>query len=200
MNQLINKKNILKKFTGTGFKVKQHGMSNKFEVENEDVKVLFSYNTPVAFKSKCNGVIHRTDQLFSPTTYKHIYEWVGKDKSKCVPQKEIEAAVKTLEAYGKAFSAVENTTNIPRGKTTKNKNTKKPLRRKSKKSIIIDMLKNGVQTRESLARNLVERGLNKHEDKSVALEKEKLYVSVILHNLKIEDKLKDLPRGKYSLR
>lgn len=100
-----NRKRILDKFAGTSFKIWQFGQSNKFEIENDDMKILFSYNTPVAFKNKRNKKFYRTDKLFSPTTYKHIYEWVKNRKSLVVPHKEIEDAVKKLQAYGKLLAS-----------------------------------------------------------------------------------------------
>jgi len=103
--QQKNRKRILDKFAGTPVKIWQFGKANKFEIENEDVKILFSYDTPVAFKNKRNGKLYRTDKLFSPTTYKHIYEWVKNGKSLVVPHKEIEDVVEKLQAYGKLLAS-----------------------------------------------------------------------------------------------
>ena len=76
-----------------------------------------------------------------------------------------------------------------RGRKPGTKNSKKPksnkgekkmakkTRKETKKALILEMLKQGPQTRESLANAIIEKGLSKHNDET----KEKSYASVILH-------------------
>lgn len=69
-------------------------------------------------------------------------------------------------------------------------------RKETKKALILDLLKQGPQTRDSLANAIIEKGLSKHND----LTKEKSYASVILHNLKKEGApVTRIERGKYIL-
>lgn len=53
--------------------------SNKTELTANGVKVLFSYNTPVA--CWINGQFYKTNKKWSVTTSKHINSWVCSDNS-----------------------------------------------------------------------------------------------------------------------
>lgn len=48
--------------------------SNKTELTANGVKVLFSYNTPVA--CWINGQFYKTNKKWSVTTSKHINSWI----------------------------------------------------------------------------------------------------------------------------
>lgn len=51
--------------------------NNMTEVSlTENVKVLFSYETPVAMYDAETGYFHRTNKYWSRTTSKHINAWV----------------------------------------------------------------------------------------------------------------------------
>lgn len=96
-----------------------------------------------------------------------------------------------------------------RGRKPGTKNSKKPktnkgekkmakekkTRKETKKALILEMLKQGPQTRESLANAIIEKGLSKHNDET----KEKSYASVILHTLKKDGAAVCVERGKYVL-
>jgi hypothetical protein len=71
----------------------------------------------------------------------------------------------------------------------------KTARKETKKALILEMLQQGPQTRESLANAIIEKGLSKHND----LIKEKSYASVILHTLKKDGTAVCEERGKYVL-
>jgi hypothetical protein len=57
---------------------------------DDGTRVLFSYETPVAFERM--GRFSRTSRKYSVTTSKHINAWVGSNCS-TVPQDEINAIV-----------------------------------------------------------------------------------------------------------
>lgn len=72
----------------------------------------------------------------------------------------------------------------------------KTTRKETKKALILELLKQGPQTRDSLANAIIAKGLSKHND----VTKEKSYASVILFNLKKEGApVTRLERGKYVL-
>ena len=69
--------------------LKQIG-SNMTEVTRGDVTVLFSYQTPVAFR-RHDGQAFRTSKKFSVTTSKHINKWLDGQSAEIVSQDAIEA-------------------------------------------------------------------------------------------------------------
>ena len=55
-----------------------HNLSNNMvEVETEKFTVLFSYNTPVACKSKVDSKAFKTSRKWSVTTSKHVSKWLN---------------------------------------------------------------------------------------------------------------------------
>lgn len=59
--------------------------------EKEDVVVLYSYSTAVAYHDK-DG-IKVTDKRYSNTTTRHIKEWIGDKPSKVTTQRDIDKKV-----------------------------------------------------------------------------------------------------------
>lgn len=51
--------------------------SNQTEVEIGNKKVLFSYNTPVAYYDTETKQVYKTSKSWSNTTSKHINAWIG---------------------------------------------------------------------------------------------------------------------------
>ena len=60
---------------------------------NYDVRVLFSYSTPVAYSvlTEAGRLYYRTKQFYSRTTSKHINAWLPKDQAEEVEQSVIDA-------------------------------------------------------------------------------------------------------------
>ena len=56
---------------------------------NENVRVLFSYSTPVAAFVSGRGYL-RTDRFYSVTTSKHINKFLDGRKAETVPHEEFE--------------------------------------------------------------------------------------------------------------
>jgi hypothetical protein len=50
--------------------------SNMTELDANGIKVLFSYNTPVAAYSIAAGQYYKTNKKWSVTTSKHINKWL----------------------------------------------------------------------------------------------------------------------------
>ena len=57
---------------------------------NDGTRVLFSYQTPVAYERM--GRFYRSATRHSVTTSKHVNQWAGKDATE-VPQADIDAIV-----------------------------------------------------------------------------------------------------------
>jgi len=93
----------------------------------------------------------------------------------------------------KKESSKKPKTNKKSEKKGKKKMNKTP--KETKKAFVLSLLKEGTQTRESLANAIIEKGLSKHND----VTKEKSYASVILHNLKKDGIVFSHERGKYTL-
>ena len=51
--------------------------SNQTEVEIGNKKVLFSYNTPVAYYDLETKQAYKTNKIWSNTTSKHITAWIN---------------------------------------------------------------------------------------------------------------------------
>jgi hypothetical protein len=64
---------------------------NELRLPNGAV-ILFSYQTPVAAQRAEGGFV-RTAQHYSPTTTRHINQWLEGRKAEEVPQAEINAMV-----------------------------------------------------------------------------------------------------------
>ena len=62
---------------------------------HHDVRVLFSYNTPVAYSvvTPEGKLFFRTGQFYSRTTTKHINSWLPKDQAEEVEQSVIDDVV-----------------------------------------------------------------------------------------------------------
>jgi len=77
-------------------KLKKLG-ANVTEVEMSSIlTVLFSYQTPVAYKQYDGDGdfnVKVTDQYWSRTTTKHINKWVMGEKTQAVPQTQIDDLV-----------------------------------------------------------------------------------------------------------
>ena len=69
---------------------------NQTELQIGGATFLFSYGTPVAYHRPGGGYF-RTEQKFSPTTTRHINNWLKGVNAKVVPQEEIE---KLLQGKG----------------------------------------------------------------------------------------------------
>jgi len=70
--------------------------SNQTELETASHRILFSYETPVAFNIKSTGRWFRSasqpdGSKWSRTTVKHINAWTQADKPESVPQAELES-------------------------------------------------------------------------------------------------------------
>jgi len=72
--------------------------ANVTEVETDNVVVLFSYSTPVAYMDKGSGQFFRTTERFSNTTSKHINKWLEGNQAEEVDQSQIEGLVQTANA------------------------------------------------------------------------------------------------------
>lgn len=72
--------------------------SNMTELELDGKRVLFSYQTPVAFKIMGLSTVYVTDRFYSQTTKKHITKWINSfqyDAPRCtVLQDDIDKLVK----------------------------------------------------------------------------------------------------------
>lgn len=64
--------------------------SNQTEVETDRYKILFSYNTPVAYLDKSTGKKYKTNEHWSRTTTRHI-NMNGFAEAATVPQAQISA-------------------------------------------------------------------------------------------------------------
>lgn len=67
---------------------------NQTELDVGDVTILFSYRTPVAFRSP-KGCF-RTEQHYSVTTSRHINQWIGPG-AQVVPQSQIDDCLEVKE-------------------------------------------------------------------------------------------------------
>lgn len=65
--------------------------ANMTELRTDGLIILFSYKTPVAYQT--NGGFFRTKKKFSPTTSKHINQWLDGIKATEVDQEAIENLV-----------------------------------------------------------------------------------------------------------
>lgn len=81
--------------------------SNMTEVETDNVVVLFSYSTPVAYMDKASGQCFRTLEQFSTTTSRHINKWLEGRPAEEVDQSQIEGLVQTANAETYSIEAVE---------------------------------------------------------------------------------------------
>lgn len=63
--------------------------SNQTEVTNKSVRILYSYNTPVAVEV-VGGPIYQTEEKYSKTTTKHINSWLAGRKAIKVSQSQID--------------------------------------------------------------------------------------------------------------
>jgi hypothetical protein len=77
--------------------------TNKTEVtiENKNgnrVRVLFSYETPVAFDELTETGLHyyKTETYYSRTTSKHIGSWLPKDQAVTLTQEQFDKALEGL--------------------------------------------------------------------------------------------------------
>jgi len=52
--------------------------ANMNELETEDLAILFSYSTPVAFFNKETGMFYKTVKKWSQTTTRHINQWLSR--------------------------------------------------------------------------------------------------------------------------
>ena len=120
----------------------------------------------------------------------------------------------TRKQITKSFPSKKTAPNAPtRAKAATSKATSKPAkaacsdsgkgrkprkRSESNKQFILDLLRKGVQTRESMALALIKAGLTKHTDP----EKIKGYISVVLSGLETKDKIKiaKLGLGQYTVK
>ena len=59
---------------------------NMTEIETDKYKVLFSYQTPVAYSDKQTQKIYETNKKWSRTTTRHIKLWVNHYTTKFVNQ------------------------------------------------------------------------------------------------------------------
>ena len=66
--------------------------ANQTEVEINGRKVLFSYETSVAYKE--DGKAYITSQKWSKTTSKHVSQWVKGMTVFCIPQEQFDTLVK----------------------------------------------------------------------------------------------------------
>lgn len=73
--------------------------ANKTELEIGNRKILFSYQTPVAFSELTSEgkMFYRTDINYSRTTNKHINSWLPKDQAVIVEQRVIDDIVNSAE-------------------------------------------------------------------------------------------------------
>ena len=83
-------------------KLKQIAKTNATVVYLDDLDVLFSYETPVAYRDNKTGQIYKTAKKWSTTTSRHINAWIneiageikfgmGPGKVATVDQERIEA-------------------------------------------------------------------------------------------------------------
>jgi hypothetical protein len=73
--------------------------SNQTEVHNGNVKVFFSYDTPVAYYDSDTETAYVTTQKYSKTTSKHVNLWLKYNEPKSiveVSQIVVDAAFKIL--------------------------------------------------------------------------------------------------------
>jgi len=77
----------------------KHIKANMTEITLKDdpqIRVLFSYETPVACSilTPEGKQFFRTERFYSVTTSRHINSWLPKDQAKEVPQEEIDNIVR----------------------------------------------------------------------------------------------------------
>ena len=65
--------------------------ANMTELETERAIILFSYKTPVAANLQDGSGFVRTSVHYSPTTTRHINQWLKGAKAREVPQREIDS-------------------------------------------------------------------------------------------------------------
>lgn len=82
--------------------------SNMTEIEIEGYKVLFSYQTPVAYSDSV-GLCFITDKYWSRTTSKHINKWLEGRPSKKIPQESINKLLVNSYYQGR----IQNESHIP---------------------------------------------------------------------------------------
>ena len=120
---------------------------------------------------------------------------VEEKPKKETPKKAKEKPVEKPKKKRGRKPGTKNSKNQTQTKGEKKMGKTKTVRKETKKALILDMLKQGPQTRETLANAIIEKGLSKHNDTN----KEKSYASVILHTLKKDGSAVVVERGKYVL-
>lgn len=73
--------------------LKQIG-SNLTEATTKGERILFSYETPVAYQSLKTGIYFKTTKKWSKTTSKHINAWLNGAEANELPQIEFDDLVK----------------------------------------------------------------------------------------------------------
>lgn len=80
--------------------LKQLG-ANRTEVEMGKYRVLFSYQTPVAYKILGLSMVYVTEKFWSRTTSKHIGQWLGSFQYDAptvkVPQQQIDDLMESVK-------------------------------------------------------------------------------------------------------
>ena len=66
--------------------------ANLTEVDIGDTTVLFSYRTPVACRSECQGY-YRTSVRYSRTTTRHVNKWLDGAIAREMPQEYFDGLV-----------------------------------------------------------------------------------------------------------
>lgn len=60
--------------------------SNMTEINTDKVRVLVSYETPVAYQDKETGLFYKTEKKWSVTTSRHINKWLDGQEAKEICQ------------------------------------------------------------------------------------------------------------------
>ena len=69
--------------------------SNMTEITTKSKRILFSYQTPVAYQELTDvGDYYRTDCRWSQTTTRHINQWLGGNSAKFKTQAEFDGLLK----------------------------------------------------------------------------------------------------------
>lgn len=76
---------------------------NMTEVETDEVIVLFSYSTPVAYEDKASGQCYRTSERFSTTTSRHINKWLEGREAQEVDQSQLEGLVQVASVIDEMY-------------------------------------------------------------------------------------------------
>lgn len=75
--------------------IKQNMIELNLRRYSKDIKILFSYQTPVAY---CDGFqFYKTDRRWSNITTRHINQWLKGLPAKVIPQYELDDLLKEVQ-------------------------------------------------------------------------------------------------------